>query len=133
MSDQRNAVILRDYTDLFGPDPWGVQKSPMTFQFEFGEGWRSIVIDLLKELRAIVREESIDGFRVQQVREKRAALLVYVWPMPPSVRNAINWARERSMLTCEPCERPDSTRKSMGWWHTLCDACSVRRDGGHLP
>lgn len=131
MPSERDAEMMADCPDLFGPPPWDERRTAMAWGFMIGEGWRLILLDLLDELRPIVADEGLKDFRVQQVKEKFGGLRVYLNAPSERISAAIGRAEERAARTCEACGRPGRLRTDRPHVQTLCDAHAAVR--GRTP
>lgn len=90
---------------------------------DVGEGWHS----LLDELHAELVKVNPD-YRTEQVKEKFAALRVYLSPWTDEVEEIVFRFEARSKTTCEQCGEPGEVRTSRFWLKTLCDKCEAQRN-----
>jgi hypothetical protein len=88
------------------------------------EGWRPLVCEALAQLRAIAREEGLEGYAVTEVKQKLGGLRIYVQGAEGArdrMRSMIRAAQERADATCEFCGRPGALRVDRQSTQTLCD------------
>lgn len=115
--------LLEKYAPLFAAASGRRQIS----RVEIGDGWHSIFEKLCEELT------EIGGIRILQVKEKFAALTVYVYPQPDAAFEAISRAYKASKETCEFCGSP-GVQVSNGYWiKTLCEPCHKKWLDGYRP
>jgi len=102
----------------------------MAFGLEVGPGWHNILDELFSKLEPISRklkETREDGSypKLAQVKEKFAALRVYLTWNPDEMDQAIEEAEAKSGVTCEQCGEPGTIRGD--WWlKCLCDECDKK-------
>lgn len=90
-----------------------------------GPGWYDLVIDLDTQIR-----EVDPSYRIAQVKEKFGGLRFYLAGEPAradEINALIEAAEVRSIITCEECGQPGTTRNVGGWWGTLCDQDAAQR------
>ena len=114
--------LLEKYADLFAE----YSRRPQIRHIEIGDGWHSIFETLCEELA------SLGGIKILQVKEKFAALTVYITPYPVEAQKALDAAYKRSLETCEFCGNA-GTQFSDGWIKTLCDPCQKKWLDGYRP
>ncbi len=97
-----------------------------TTGFSCFEGWKPIIVRLLERLSLLVEELSSDErrtFAVVEIRQKFGTLTVYLSGGPtPAMSEAIDAAREASMVTCEVCGAPGTLAERRGWASVKCEA-----------
>lgn len=90
------------------------------------EGWKPIIVRLLGRLSLVVKELPSDErrtFAVLEIRQKFGTLTVYLSGGPtPAMSEAIDAAREASMVTCEVCGAPGTLAERRGWTSVKCHA-----------
>lgn len=89
-----------------------------------GEGWRQLLHDLFSELEKL----DIDGFRIEQVKQKFCGLRVYTsHDGTEPVDSLIRKAEHVAWRTCELCgtEMPN---KGPRFGMNLCDKCEQERE-----
>ena len=91
---------------------------------DVGKGWHS----LLDELHAELVKVNPD-YRTEQVKEKFAALTVYISPWSDEIFQILQKYYDRSKTICEYCGEPGEVRHSRFWLKTLCDKCENERTG----
>lgn len=89
---------------------------------DVGEGWHSLIDELHAELVKVA-----PGYRTEQLKEKFAALRVYLSPWTDEVEEIIFRYEARSKTVCEQCGEPGEVRTSRFWLKTLCDQCEAGR------
>jgi len=89
---------------------------------DVGQGWHSLLDELHAEL-----VQAAPDYKTLQVKEKFAALTVYVSPHSEEIRAILDKYYARSTTVCEQCGEPGETRHSRFWLKTLCDACEHAR------
>ena len=96
-----------------------------TAGFSCFEGWKPIIVRLLGHLSLVVKELPSDErqtFAVVEIRQKLGTLTVYLSGGPtPAMSEAIDAAREASIVTCEVCGAPGSLAERGGWISVKCD------------
>ena len=92
--------------------------------FPVGEGWKPLVLKLVKDIIAIDPE-----IEVSQVKEKFGGLRFYIWGGNNKVYALIEKAELKSYKICEACGATKNvyTKGSRGWISTLCDKCRRNR------
>ncbi len=101
--------------------------------FSLPSGWTQLMDDALKEISGLLDDAQAKGFRIDQVKEKFAALRVY-WlftgdnrPGREAVGEVIGRAAAASRRTCQNCGAPGEER-SGGWRQTLCDRHALENE-----
>lgn len=91
---------------------------------DVGKGWHSLLDELHAELVKVAPE-----YRTEQVKEKFAALRVYLSPWTDEAEEIVFRFEARSKTICEQCGEPGEVRHSRFWLKTLCDRCEGERAG----
>jgi hypothetical protein len=86
------------------------------YVFNVGEGWYSIIKNLIPELIALGWDK-----RLIQVKEKFGGLRFYIETYPEGAHEVILKYENLSYETCEKCGEKGETKKIKGWLYTLCD------------
>lgn len=91
---------------------------------EMPEGWRIAFADeMCKEIHEVLlKTNSVDSYRVLQVKEKYGKLCWYHTFAPDELEPIINKYEEISKKTCIVCGRP-ATKIHKNWIGPLCDEC----------
>lgn len=91
---------------------------------EMPEGWRIAFADeMCKEIHEVLlKTNSVDSYRVLQVKEKYGSLCWYHAFAPDELEPIINKYEEISKKTCIVCGRP-ATKIHKNWIGPLCDEC----------
>ena len=111
---------LKKYT-IIQPDPT-LRNNLMVFGFEIGEGWMSLVIELLDKSQHLVdNNPEYSGLQVIQVKEKYGALCVYLNYYYTEIEELIEEYEEKSCYICEVCGEKGEIRNINNWYTALCD------------
>ena len=88
------------------------------------EGWRiAFAEEMCKEIHEVLlKTNSVDSYRVLQVKEKYGKLCWYHTFAPDELEPIINKYEEISKKTCVVCGRP-ATKIHKNWIGPLCDEC----------
>lgn len=91
---------------------------------EMPEGWRiAFAEEMCKEIQEVLlKTNSVDSYRVLQVKEKYGKLCWYHTFAPDELEPIINKYEEISKKTCIVCGRP-ATKIHKNWIGPLCDEC----------
>jgi len=89
---------------------------------DVGQGWHSLLDELHAELVRVAPE-----YRTEQVKEKFAALTVYIEPYSEEIYAILDKYYARSKTVCEQCGEPGEVRHSRFWLKTLCGLCEHGR------
>jgi len=97
-----------------------------TAGFSCFEGWKPIIVRLLERISLIVKELPSDErrtFAVLEIRQKFGTLTVYLsGGLTPAMSEAIDAAREASMVSCEVCGAAGTLAERRGWTSVKCHA-----------
>jgi hypothetical protein len=111
---------LKKYT-IIQPDPT-LRNNLMVFGFEIGEGWMSLVIELLDKIQHLVdNNPEYSGLQVIQVKEKYGELCVYLNYYYKEIEDIIDEYEEKSCYICEECGEKGEIRNINNWYTALCD------------
>ena len=111
---------LKKYT-IIQPDPT-LRNNLMVFGFEIGEGWMSLVIELLDKIQHLVdNNPEYSGLQVIQVKEKYGSLRVYLNYYYKEIEELIQEYEEKSCYICEECGEKGEIRNINNWYTALCD------------
>ena len=91
---------------------------------EMPEGWRiAFAEEMCKEIHEVLlKTNSVDSYRVLQVKEKYGRLCWYHTFAPDELEPIIDKYVEISKKTCIVCGRP-ATKIHKNWIGPLCDEC----------
>ncbi len=91
---------------------------------EMPEGWRiAFAEEMCKEIHEVLlKTNSVDSYRVLQVKEKYGKLCWYHTFAPDELEPIINKYEEISKKTCIVCGRP-ATKIHKNWIGPLCNEC----------
>lgn len=82
---------------------------------DVGQGWHSLLDEMHAELIRVAPD-----YRTDQVKEKFAALTVYISPYSDEIQEILQKYYDRSKTICEQCGEPGEVRHSRFWLKTLC-------------
>jgi hypothetical protein len=116
-----NGEVMRKYT-IIEPDPT-LENNLMMLGFQCGDGWTSLIYEMLDKLQAIADSDGLDDLKVTEVKEKWGGLRVYLNDYPKSVSAILDEYNERSTHICELCGEPGDLRYISGVYKTLCIKC----------
>ena len=120
--------IIDKYPKIFGNRPFDPMKTLICFGFEVGKGWIPVLEDGFKKINDIVEKESIDDFRVTQVKEKFGTLRVYTnWSTDP-IDKIVQEMEKTCETVCEECGEPGKFYTD-GWMRVRCETCEEK--GGY--
>ena len=86
------------------------------FGDETGPGWKSLIEELVKDLKTL----GWDG-TILQIKEKFGGLRFYIGGGSNEIFDRINKAEEDSYKICEECGKEGELRQNRSWVRTLCD------------
>jgi hypothetical protein len=125
--------ILQKYW-FFKPDST-LQNNLISFGFETGPGWNSIIDELCSKIEVLLDTkypECKENFSVLQVKSKYATLRFYVSGAPDEIYDLINTYEDKTETICEECGSTSAmTRSHYGWYTALCDDCEVKSLENH--
>lgn len=134
--DKRKEKLLADRFPDFWNDLYGDETATcMAHGFQCGDGWFQLIWNLCEEIEAALKSDPVEGFKVEQVKEKFGSLRFYVSDENPRIEHAIKQAGELSEVTCENCgSREGRIRVSNGWHTCRCGYCwtklEIMREAG---
>lgn len=121
MSPEKSNELIALYPELFSEVHH--LKAFSMFGFECGDGWFDLLKECIENIKKVC-ERTGDETKVAQIKEKFGTLRFYIDAGNDEVYDAIEEAERKSMITCENCGKPGSTRADRPWIQTLCDACN---------
>ena len=89
------------------------------FGIECGEGWYSLLDELLTKIEDELKQNPSPNFYVTQIKEKFGGLRFYVSCASDKIHDWIHEAERDSTRICECCGKPAKTTDA-GWYVTLC-------------
>ncbi len=96
-----------------------------------GDGWFELIHDLLTEISRIAERDGLE-LVTERVAQKYGELRVYLNLEPPAIRQAIEEAEDKAIVTCEESGRPGVLcENERGWLCTL--ALDVAAERGYKP
>jgi len=126
MSFENEAAIFGRWPQWFANNG-NTSISLMKLGFECHDGWFKIIWELFERLEPLVAESAADGpFEVLQVKQKMGGLRVHLSRSNTAIKDAIQVAQERSVITCELCGEAGFLDWENDWYQTLCTACRER-------
>ena len=100
-------------------------------------GWSDIVGTLFTSIDALLNDDQVKCFRVEQVKEKFGTLRLYISfdridadgvnPNPSALRTLVDAAVTASEVTCYVCGATGEMRNLGAWATVRCDAHASRR------
>lgn len=92
-------------------------------EFECGDGWADLLLELSLKLEAICIAQSAKGevpLLARQVKVKFGGLRFYLDAPNAGATVVINRARAQAAVTCEECGEPGTRYLTEGWYSTRC-------------
>ena len=131
-----NKRLLKKYPWLGSNfDPWSGRiwnyKKKVDYNWtwydDFPRGWRtafgmSIIKDIDKTLKK-AGKEAINGFAIEQIKEKYGELRFYCYGGTEEVQDIINAYSILSRNICLHCGKPDVGYLTSGWIMPICEKC----------
>jgi len=124
--------LIKKYPHLYA-DPNPESKEPRYYMqiggFETYDGWYDLLDKLSQKISDYLKENSIEGFYVHQVKSKFADLCYYpnTWKSPAPILDMIREAEKEALNTCEFCGTQEGVKKrSGGWIVNSCTPCVDR-------
>ncbi len=118
--------LIEIYPELYA-DPYPESDSKHSMQwggFETNNGWYNLLDKLSKKISEHLKKNPIEGFYVQQVKEKFGGLRYYTSSYDEVIEKMITEAEHEADDTCEKCgSREDVKRRGGGWIVTWCNKC----------
>ena len=103
---------------------------------EMPDGWRKAFGEqLCEELQqALLKdgEQAVKDYRIEQIKEKYAALRWYDNYSTEATRKVIDKYEVLSMKTCIQCGKP-ATKYTCGWIVPICDTCGNSSTARYIP
>lgn len=124
MNAVNTAYLIGRYPALYRGHLLPITQNLMAFGFECGDGWFKIIDQLSADITAIDKD-----VMAVQVKEKYGGLRFYIEGGAEHIYDLIDEAEERSLVTCERCGEPGTTRNE-GWVYTMCDKCWKEKSEG---
>jgi hypothetical protein len=126
MDKELEMKLVEKYPDALSEYGGDMRQTCMAWGFECGAGWYKILEELCEKVG------NIPGFKFAQVKEKFGVLTVY-YDGPNDkknreiVREAIDEAENKSIVTCESCGEPGKRSNDGGWISVECKTCKAIR------
>jgi hypothetical protein len=109
-----------------------VQQFPLLYEdinFEFGDGWYDLILDLSKKIYPLIQEchQTKNEYDVYptaiQVKEKYGTLHFYMNVTTDAIADLISEAEEASDEICELCGEPGCVDYNVYWLEARCPKC----------
>jgi len=125
MNQDLTNTLFKKYSSLFQPEEIrnDMRQSCMYWGFSCGEGW----YDILDRTFAKFAELNLEGFYIEQVKEKFGGLRIYTNITNDDIEKIIDEAETEAENTCERCGKPSSIAVINHWYSTVCEECK-RKD-----
>ena len=122
MNETITKYLFSTYSNLFEPEDYrsSPEKSCMYWGFECGDGWASLIENMLKEVDEVVKRKSIKNFFFEQIKQKFGSLRAYYSVCDEEINVIVDKYEEISERTCEICGK-EGKLNSNGWIECLCD------------
>lgn len=124
--NEKDALIIDKYPEIFGVRPFDSTTSLMEYGFECGDGWLSILENLFEKISVIVKRDNLIDFRVVQVKEKFGDLRVYTNNSNQEIKDLIRDAEKLCSISCSECGELSSHTTKGGWISNFCEKCSIK-------
>ena len=121
MNEKNTKYLVEKYPRLYRGKDLPITQNLLPFGIETGDGWFDIIDQLSAEITRL-DEESITDTLAVQVKEKYGGLRFYISGGDSRVDEAIEYAENKSLETCEVCGEPGRERGT-SWIYTMCDKC----------
>lgn len=120
-------LLIEEFPHLY-KDKKPEEKRPRYYMqiggFETSQGWYDLLRELSISITMYLETNPIEGFEVNQVKQKFGYLCYYVSKCDPIIRELIRNAGREASVTCEDCGSKDRvTIKGSPWISCLCDTC----------
>jgi hypothetical protein len=139
MSPDKSKELISIFPDIFSEPS---SRSCMAlYGFECGDGWFSLLKELISEIKAICVDNPGITVRVVQVKQKFGALRFYYDFMLEDgfgfeenanidleIDDAIERAENRSREECEECGKPSTITTNGHWLSNRCNQCCQTND-----
>lgn len=123
--NEKDALIIDKYPEVFGVRPFDSTTSLMEYGFECGAGWTPILEDLFEKISFVVKRDNLIDFRVVQVKEKFGDLRVYTDNETEEIKDLIRDAEKLCSISCSECGELSKKSSTGRWIVNLCTSCSV--------
>jgi hypothetical protein len=120
--------LYKKYQHLFTTDN---RRAFAMFGFECGEGWYTIIAQLIDHIDSYIKHKYKDqpfDFQIVQIKEKFGGLRFYIDGGDSEIYELIRFAEELSYKTCEYCGSNEDIFRSKGWVITACLKCATTHD-----
>jgi len=136
MTPDNDRILCEKYPKIFKNRFSSPDESCMSFGFECGDGWFTLIDKLCFLLQGKFdvasygkTEEEKEELQpvAEQVKEKFGGLRFYMSGGNDEMRGMIQMAESMSFVICEDCGFPGKKRTG-GWIFTKCDSCWKQRE-----
>lgn len=129
MNKTHTQTLLRDFPRLYRGRHKSLQESLMSFGFECGDGWFSLIYKLSADIERLAVESGLNPLsdewpEVTQVKEKFGALSYYMRGASEEMGKLIMEFEEQTARVCEICGKDGKLRRE-GWLKVRCDGCQA--------
>lgn len=134
MKKDLEQYLVQKYPDILRDYHGNMKKTAMAFGFEHGDGWYTLVDQLMHFLQFHTRVNKQPEVIAHQIKQKFGSLCFYTNDdISKMQRGAIWFAETMSSVICETCgvihtAKITVTKRSIhGYFQTLCDNCCTKR------
>lgn len=124
MDKELDEKLVKDFPNLYRDRNGDIRNTCMSFGFECGNGWESLIRKLSSQLEALILElpeEERSSYCASQVKEKYGSLRFYMTYSTDAMDDLIAAYENISGQTCEVTGKSGTLKKIGGWYSTLCD------------
>jgi hypothetical protein len=128
MKRELEEKLFRQFPWLEARNVWSGKKLGFCISMSCDDGWYQLINDLCKGIDKVLKNcspEFVEGFFVEQVKEKFSTLRFYTSYGNDEIFGLITEAEEKSSKTCEHCGNDGELCTRHSWLRTLCDKCRV--------
>lgn len=132
MRQELDALLCEKYPKMMVNRNKGVMETCMCWGFECGDGWFTLLDQLMGNIQHHIdwknrTEEIVPQVTLDQVKEKFGTLRFYYTGGDDYIRGLVSMAESMSGVICEGCGNPGE-RKGGGWIRTICTPCEQKRE-----
>jgi len=137
MNEQLENKLVNKYKSFFTINQHiesGQPFYPIAFGFECGDGWYTILENLLEKINNIQNKFNINNpsekmdIKITQIKEKYGGLRFYMGGATTEIFNLIDEAEDLSYKTCETCGSIEDIGQTEGWVVTICKKCIEKQE-----
>jgi hypothetical protein len=132
MKQELDKLLCEKYPKMMVNRNKGVMETCMCWGFECGDGWFTLLDQLMGNIQHHIdwknrTEELVPQVTLDQVKEKFGTLRFYYTGGDDYIRGLVSMAESMSGVTCEECGNPGE-RQGGGWIRTICAPCEQKRE-----